>query len=90
MATKYKVGNPRGIAEGIQILTWTCTIPDPDEPDPEFARRIPRGSMKEDILWFEGDDFERPEGMSDKAFKDRLASGFIYEVVPTEASNDED
>ncbi len=82
----YKVGNPRGIPKGTSILTWTCTIPDPKEPDPELAERIPRGSMTEDIVWYEGDDFVRPEGMSTKAFNDRLSNGFIVEV----AEGDED
>ena len=76
MATTYKIGNPRGIPKGIQILTWPCTIPDPKNPE----ERIPRGSMKKDKLWYEGDDFVRPEGMTDKYFKIRLAEGFIVEV----------
>ena len=80
MPTTYKIGNPRGIPEGLQILTWPCTIPDPKNPE----KRIPRGSMKKDKLWYEGDDFVPPAGLN----IDRLlSSGHIYEPEIAEVND---
>ncbi len=78
----FKVGNPRGIREGAHIINWPCTMPDPDNPEV----RKQRGSMKTDRLWYEGDDFKRPVGMSDEGFNRLLAQGYIYEMEKVEVA----
>ena len=91
----YKIGNPRGIDKEIRIMNWPCHYPDPKTGELAIERNKDgnakldeegntilklRKGMTEDLLWYEGDDFVRPEGMTDKAFESRLAEGFIVEV----------
>ena len=88
----YKIGNPRGIRKELHIMNWPCHYPDPKTGelavDKDGNLKLRKG-MTEDLLWYEGDDFVRPEGMTDKYFEIRLAEGFIYdpEAEQEEASD---
>ena len=81
---QYKIGNPRGIPEGLHILRWPCHYPDSKTGelavDEEGNLKLREG-MTEDILWYEGDDFECPKGMN---MESRLADGVIIEVEESE------
>ncbi len=83
MATTYKIGNPIGIPDGVQILTWDCHYPDPKTEelavDAQGELKLRKG-MTEDKHWFEGDEFIKPEGMAEKMVQKRIAQGFIIEV----------
>ena len=80
----YKVGNPRNQPKGSYIINWPCTMPDPEKT----GERKQRGSMKEDRLWYEGDDFKRPSGMSDYGFNRLVSQGFIYVPETAEVASD--
>ena len=68
MAKIYRVLNPRGIPEGVMILSFAPKYDDPDKPDPE------------PIHWYEGDDFEKPDDMRAAAVTDFVASGFLEAI----------
>ncbi len=79
----FKIGNPRGIPKGVPILTWPCHYPDPKTGeltmDSDGNLKLRKG-MTEDLNWFEGDEFIRPEGFIQKNVDKRIAEGFIIEV----------
>ncbi len=91
----YKIGNPRGIEKGTRILRFPCHYPDPKtgelavekEPD-EFGNPVLklRKGMTEDIEWFDGDEFVKPEGMSQKGVEGWIDIGII-EVIPDVLEN---
>ncbi len=87
----FKIGNPREIPKGIQILTWPCHYPDPKTGelavDADGELKLRKG-MTADLLWFEGDEFIKPEGMAVKMFQKRIAQGFIIEI-PDEVASEE-
>ncbi len=79
----YKIGNPRGIEKGTRILVFDCHYPDPKTGEQAVDKEgnlLLRKGMTEDIEWFEGDEFIRPEGFSQKNVDARIAEGFIVEV----------